>query len=110
MCESCKFSASFPPRSTRPGKIEYTLNPSIKLIHPTPCLTRRSLRSPNRVGFQALSFMWMGWSKDDALKRKGNLKETQTRELELLGLLSAVLASIWARFVALTPEELEGKW
>ena len=103
MCESCKFSASFPPRSTRPGKIEYTLNPSIKL-------TRSSLRSPNRVGFQALSFMWTGWSKDDALKRKGNLKETQTRELELLGLLSAVLASIWARFVALTPDELEGKW
>ena len=52
--------------------------------------------------------MWTGWSKDDALKRKGNLKETQTRELELLGLLSAVLASIWARFVALTPDELEG--
>ena len=55
-----------------------------------------------------MTFLWTGWSKDAAAIRKGNLKDAQAKELELLGLLSAVLASIWARFVMRPPDGIEG--
>ena len=56
----------------------------------------------------AFSFLWTTWSKDSESIHKGSLKATLTKELELIGLVSALLATIYANFIITVPDDIEG--